>query len=727
VPRSRSSRKTPRTPLAPPAAAPSGLWWRAALIALAGVLTYWNSLSGAFILDDQSTIVDNPQIRELWSLSKVLVPEPDTAIAGRPLVNLSFAINHAIGGLGLRGYHIGNIAIHITCALVAFGIVRRTIELSRPRGHFSLNPADVAFAVALLWTVHPLNSEVVDYLTERTESMMAMLYLLTLYFSIRRRPILAVLSCALGMACKESMVTAPLIVAVYDRVYLFDSLKQAFRARKRLYLGLAATWLVLAALNWSGPRAAVGGFSAGSSPWTYLLNQTVMIAHYLRLAIWPRSLVVFYGWPLPLTLGGVWLYALFIGVLLIATLVAMKRWPAIGFLGVWFFVTLAPTSSIVPIATEVGAERRMYLPLLAVIALAVVAVSAAWAVVSRRWVTDDEPESSQDVGSGPSTARPEPFDSPLTLSLSKGERLAQDKPVEGRALRAGFSRSVVRAGAVVGMLVLVALAAALAAATIRRNREYVSPLSIAQTVVERRPSGVTHHLLAEQLSIAGRHEEAVTHLREAVRGGDSRAGYLLGIELFNTGKLQDAIDQFDAFVRTSGRRLIPRWLEPPAQEVVSARAAMARALAMQSRWPQAVEQAQAVLDAVPNNAETRFLLANALFQQQRYEEAATHYREYLIARPDDVNALINAGVAMIATGRLDDAIGLFRHAVDVDPRSATTRQVLALALLDRGDFEGAAVQAREGLALSAKDPAMRDRLGLALAEALRGSAQRPKS
>ena len=140
---------------------------------------------------------------------------------------------------------------------------------------------------------------------------------------------------------------------------------------------------MLAALNWSGPRAAVGGFSAGASAWTYLLNQTVMITHYLRLAIWPRSLVVFYGWPLPLTLGDVWPYALFIGVLLIATVVAMKRWPTLGFLGVWFFVTLAPTSSIVPIATEVGAERRMYLPLLAVVALAVVGARLVWAVVTR--------------------------------------------------------------------------------------------------------------------------------------------------------------------------------------------------------------------------------------------------------------------------------------------------------------------------------------------------------
>ena len=441
--------------------------------------------------------------------------------------------------------------------------------------------------------------------------------------------------------------------------------------------------------------------------WTYLLNQTVMIAHYLRLAIWPRSLVVFYGWPLPLTLGDVWPYALFIGVLLIATIVAMKRWPMLGFLGVWFFVTLAPTSSIVPIATEVGAERRMYLPLLAVIALAVVAVSTLWAVVARKLVSEDGSKS------------PSPVRSDSSSSVESGSP---------SYVGSGFSRTwFLRGGQVFAALLLVALAGALAAGTIRRNREYASPLTIAQTVVERRPSGVAHHMLAEQLSIAGRHDEAVTHLREAVRGGDSRAGYLLGIELFNAGKLQEAVDQFEAFVRTSGRVLIPRWLEPPAQEVVFARAAMGRALAMQSKWPQAAEQAQAVLAVAPNHAEARFLLANALFQQQRYEEAATHYREYLKAQPDNVNALINGGVTMIATGRLDDAIGLFRHAVEVDPRSPRTRQVLALALLDRGDFDGAAVQAREGLALSANDPAMRDLLGLALASALRGSAQRPKS
>src|SRR5439155_17727388 len=227
--------------------------------------------------------------------------------------------------------------------------------------------------------------------TQRTESMMALFYLLTLFLVARpfqgrvrgpERPAphlryphaFAIGACALGMACKESMVTAPVMVVLYDRVFLFDSITQAFRSRWALYGGLAATWIVLAAVNWSGSRVHSAGFSTGISPWTYLLNQAVMIVRYLRLAIWPRSLVLAYGTPQPVTLVDVLPYALVVLALLAATAVALWRRPALGFLGAWFFVTLAPTSTIVPIATEVGAERRMYLPLVAVVTIVVAGV-----------------------------------------------------------------------------------------------------------------------------------------------------------------------------------------------------------------------------------------------------------------------------------------------------------------------------------------------------------------
>src|SRR5207249_124350 len=98
---------------------------------------------------------------------------------------------------------------------------------------------------------------------------------------------------------KESMVTAPVMVLLYDRIFRYDSFKQTLHERRVLYAGLASTWLLLILLMQSGPRVHSAGFSAGVSPWTYVMNQAVMIVRYLRLTLWPRTLVLAYGPPLP--------------------------------------------------------------------------------------------------------------------------------------------------------------------------------------------------------------------------------------------------------------------------------------------------------------------------------------------------------------------------------------------------------------------------------------------
>src|SRR5205085_4588724 len=146
----------------------------------------------------------------------------------------------------------------------------------------------------------------------------------------------------------------------------------ALQRRGGYYAALCATWLVLVAVVWSAPRGDSAGFAGASvSPWTYLLNQSMMIVRYLRLALWPHGLVLDYGEPLHVTFGDVAPYAITVAALLAATIVALVRNPPVGFLGAWFFLTLAPTSSVMPISTEVGAERRMYLPLIAIVVLAV--------------------------------------------------------------------------------------------------------------------------------------------------------------------------------------------------------------------------------------------------------------------------------------------------------------------------------------------------------------------
>lgn len=672
-----------------------GLWWRPAILVAAVMVTYVNSLSGPFILDDRASVIDNLQIREWWRLGGVLFPERDSSVAGRPLVNLSLAINYASGGLDVRGYHIWNIAVHTCCALLLFGIARRTFELSSLRARFESNAPPLAFAAALIWALHPLNTEAVDYLIQRTESMMALFYLLTLYASIRalsptpvaagepgrsvsgsmrsegrspasdfgrRRRSLwqagASVSCLLGVACKESMVTAPLMILLYDRLFAFESFRDALERRWRLYLALALTWVPAAALIASGPRVQAVGFSAGVSSWTYLLNQALIIPHYLRLTIWPRSLVVFYGWPIALTFADAAGQVLLMAALVFATLVLLARGSILAFPATWFFVTLAPSSSVIPIATEVGAERRMYLPLMAVAALV-----------------------------------------PIVCSLA--------------ARRAGAAGRLARIGAT---LMLGIVAAALSAATVVRNREYGSAVTLARTVVARRPTSVAHHILGEELMLAGNHDEAIVHLREAI-GGDSRAHFPLGLELFNQGRFEEAVDELRAFVATwrLPHRLVPHWLEPSDSEAMAAKTTIGLALARLQRWPEVVDEARAILEVNPSHADARGLLADALLAEEKLEEATSHYREYLKLRPNDAAALTRLGSALASTGNLDEALGTFRRAVEIDPQNGDMQQNLAMALFDHRDVGEAADRARAAVRLKPSGSAAHDLLGRILA------------
>ncbi len=127
----------------------------AVLIVVAGIVCYSNSLSGPFVFDDRNAIVENSSIR---SLQSVLSPVPNSPLAGRPLVALSFALNYRVGGLEVHGYHLANIAIHMCTALLLFGVARRTLLMPGLRNLYGARETGLAFAIALLWTVHPLRS-----------------------------------------------------------------------------------------------------------------------------------------------------------------------------------------------------------------------------------------------------------------------------------------------------------------------------------------------------------------------------------------------------------------------------------------------------------------------------------------------------------------------------------------------------------------------------------------
>ncbi len=455
----------------------------AAVLVALGAAAYANSLTVPFVFDDRVAIVQNEHLRTLWPPWRPMSAPPRSVLSGRPVVSLTLAWNYALGGLDVRGYHLVNLALHVLAALVLRDVVRRTLLTPRLVGRFAASASTAATAVAAVWLVHPLHTEAVTYVTQRTELLMGLCYLLTLAAALRGWTAASILCCALGMASKETMVSAPLAVVLHDRVFAFPSLAAALRARWRLYVGLAATWAVLAASLLLAPRHP--GFGAGMTAWQYARTELTVIPAYLRLALWPAALCIDHGVRVARTASEILPGTAVTGVLVVGTLAALYRHRPVGFLGAWLLLGLAPTSSIVPIATEPMAERRMYLPLAAVAALVVLGGSA----IGRR------------------------------LGWRSGLRLA----------------------------LVTTLVATLGALTVRRNHDYRTEIALWQDAVRKLPGNArAHQNLGALLLDAGDADGAAAEFQTALgRDPDSaNVRYNLGTALVAQGQLEDAAARF---------------------------------------------------------------------------------------------------------------------------------------------------------------------------------------
>jgi Flp pilus assembly protein TadD len=505
------------------------------------------------------------------------------------------------------------VSLHILSALALFGIIRLTLLTPKLRERFTRPSDGLALASALIWMVHPLQTESVNYITQRTELMVGLFYLLTMYCAIRalgssvtdRWHAAAIVSCLVGMGCKESMVTAPVMVVLYDRIFIFESNREAWRRRKTLYAGLSLSWIEFAALLTSRAHM-VTGFSYGVSTWTYLLNQTQMILQYLKLTVWPSALVLDYGVPRRLVLVDVLPQAIVVVSLALLTVVGLAVRPMAGFLGAWFFITLAPASSFLPIVTEVGAERRMYLPLAA---LVVVAVFGGWRLLE----------------------------------------------MIGR--RARLPSAIVAVAAVV---------VALGYATVRRNQDYASAVTLLQSSVDRWPHGRAHVNLAAVLKEQGRVDEAMAHLRAALPD-NPLAHYVLGSELYDLGQFDEAIKELWAFIARN---------PTSTYQNVAARNLIALSLAQQGKLGAAIKEFRVALEMDPGNAGLHGNLAYLLLQQNDFEGARRHYEAYLSRHTGSAFVLTNLGIALQHLGRLEEASERFRQALAIDPNHVEARSRL---------------------------------------------------
>ncbi len=608
--------------------------WPALLIVAAGCIAYANSFDGSFVLDDGRYIADNARIKQLWPLTDVLGHR-------RPVLDLSLALNYAVGGLNVSGYHAVNLGIHLLASLVLFGVIRRTMLGRSPLEHPGGAVSWPALMVALLWCVHPLQTQSVTYLIQRGESMMGLFYLLMLYCAIRgtRSPrgvwwyVTAVACCALGMGTKAVMVTAPVLLLFYDRAFLAHSWAEVVRRRWALYLGLAATLSVLwtsgvaRGVLGSSHRSGTVGFSFhDTSPIEYLCTQAGVLVQYIKLSLWPRPLCLDYDWPVAQTFAAVGVPGVIIVALLAGTVWAWFRRPWLGFLGVSFFVVLAPTSSFIPIRDPLF-EHRMYLPLASILTLAVFGGHRFLKVLSaRRWISS-------------------------------------------------------KSGTAIAIIASVVATSVLTFAAVRRNRDYRTDLGMWQDIVTKRPGNVrARYNVGTRLLDENRLAEAEASLREALRinprhnrtyeNSAKMAHYNLGKVLARQGRVPDAAEQYEMALS----------IDPAMAE---AHSDLGNILAREGRLEEAVDRYERAVRANPRYIPAYFNFAGVLMTLGRTDEAIDLLNQAIALSPETARLHYLLGNAYRQLGQLDAAIEAFNETLRLEPEDPRARSARSAVLLEK--------------------------------------------
>lgn len=598
------------------------------VLALAVVACYANTLRVPFLFDDAPAIERNTSIR---SLGTAWFPSRDgSPVTGRPLLNVSLALNHAVGGLDVRGFHLGNIAIHAGAVLLLFGFTRRTLMLANTAPHRESvqrgsdnsvrkpHATALAFALALWWGVHPLQTAAVTYLAQRAESLAGLLILLSLYAfargatsdSTRRywQPV-AIVAAVLAVSAKETAVVIPVLALVWDRTFVSATFAAAWRRHRLTYVGLLVSWIVLAVLvAGTGSRGGSAGFASGIPPFDYALTQVGAILHYLRLAVWPAPLVFDYGTPVVDSFASAAAPVLTMAALLAGTIGLLRFRPAWGFMAAWFFALLAPSSSIVPVATQTIAEHRMYLALAAVLAGAVV-VFARWMPRFAWW----------------------------------------------------------------SVVALVALGLGLA--TVRRNTDFATAETIWRDTARQRPTNArAHHNLAQALMAAGQPAEAIPSFRRALELEPEhvKAHDGLGAALLATSDLAGALQHASTAVR----------LDP---HFVAGRINLGAALARAGRSDEALAQFQTAVREDPLAGDAHLNLGLLLLSRDDVRAALPHLVEAVRQLPPAASPLFALAHARAENGDIEGAIAAYHQGLALAPDHAEAHHRLGLLLagLDR--------------------------------------------
>ncbi len=348
-----------------------------------GILIYSNILHAPFVFDDDMYIAGNMLIRGLGNF----VDAP----WNRYLTYLTFALNYAVSGYDVFGYHFVNVMVHVANAVFVYLLVSLTFQTPLMKGVDRRGAFLIAFATSTIFLVHPIQTQAVTYTTQRFASLAAFFYLLTTVLYARWRLMshlksgrffyaVAILAGALAQLSKENAFTLPAMLVVYEFAF-FDSTPDNGLKRRCLRLAPFLALFAIVPLTVIMPASSKGivdymrGLQMtelqGLSSYEYLITEFSVVVTYLRLLVWPSGLRLLYEYPRYTSFAQPQVYLSFVFLAFVFAsgacilLRSRRNGNAVGLVAgfgiVWFFITISVESSVVPIR-DVIFEHRVYLP-----------------------------------------------------------------------------------------------------------------------------------------------------------------------------------------------------------------------------------------------------------------------------------------------------------------------------------------------------------------------------
>lgn len=618
-------------------------------IIVATTLVYANTFQVPFFFDDGINIIENPSIRGVPSVFSAFVPTAETGIAGRPLINFTLALNYAISGLAPWSYHLFNLLIHVFAALTLFGILRKTFAGSVFPESVRSYATPMAFVSALIWAIHPLQTQAVTYTIQRCESFMGLCFFLVFYFAIRGWQsekqttwhLAAVFAFLAGVGAKEVIIVAPVLLFYYDCLFMNHSPIAALKRSRLLYTALAVGIMFMVAIVIAGGTMSTMAGPEVYSAYDYWRTQPQVVLHYIRLAFWPSPLSIDYDWPVA-SWSAAWPACLLFMSFVILTFWSILKRSLLSFPAVWFLLILAPTTVVhLP---DLAFEHRMYLSLAAIVVPAVLLVFQANNVFMIR------------------------------LSAQRGRSLA------------GSQRWI--------WYFFILMSLSLCVLTSFRNWDYRSKISIWQDAALKYPRNSRAHTnLGQALLEKGHYKSALSTLNAAMRIEKEKAAlyvktaiplgkmddlyrqYLssrgvyveiennLGIIYARQGDLESALPHFHAALTV-------------APNHVAALTNTGLIYIMQSRVPEATEAFEKAITAGPNSVKAYVNMGALLRQSGKPIEAIKFLNTALHLAPNHVKANYHMGMAPFELNQDDEAISYLQKASRLDPDFKIAREAL---------------------------------------------------